>query len=487
MPSLSTHAITASNNAAKLPAKSNADNKPADGSPFGVMLAATAAQQTKQPAPKPAADDEHTVTAKKSDTANKDAQAAPKDNHDGVKAKTTGKDGKTADAKSADAKSADSKSADAKAADAKSADSKAADAKTAAAADAKNHDAANDADGADQTAPTQQQPAPVPQVQPPQPDASMLAMAQAGAAQSGAAQPVVADAAANDNANTDSSSNVGAVGANAGKAAAPAAAPPPPANIPGVQAAANDAGPQTPNLPSSGNGKIPSVASAAKSAASDSKSAPISDTSAKAAAPAADATQGQAAPAPSAAPAPQPAPAPTTNAAAIPALNFGTPVQDSPAPGLSGTVQVSSHAPDTQTTVNALAVTIAAKTQSGARQFDIRLDPPELGHVEVRLSIDANGKTEAHMTADQQDTLNLLQKDSSSLTQALRDAGLDVSNSGLNFSLRGQGQNDGQGGGFERGQRTGLTASRVLDAAQGATSAISFTGGMQDGRLDIHV
>ena len=458
------------------------------------MLAATAAQQSKQPAPKPAADDEHTAAVKKSDTANKDAQAAPKDNHDGVKTKTTGKDGKTADAKSADTKSADSKSAgakaDAKTADAKSADSKSADAKTADAADAKNHDAANDKDGTDQTdqtAQAQQQPAPVPQVQPPQPDASMLAMAQAGAAPSGAAQPGVADAAANDNADTDSSNDVGAVGANAGKAASPAAASPPDANSPGVQSAAKDAGPQTPNLPSSGNGKIPSVASAAKSAASDSKSGTISDTSAKAAAQAADATQGQAAPAPSAAPAPQPAPAPTTNAAAIPALNFGTPVQDNAAAGLPGTVQVSAHAADTQATVNALAVTIAAKTQRGARQFDIRLDPPELGHVEVRLSIDANGKTEAHMTADQQDTLNLLQKDSSSLTQALRDAGLDVSNSGLNFSLRGQGQNDGQGGGFERGQRTGLTASRVLDAAQGATSAISFTGGMQDGRLDIHV
>ena len=40
----------------------------------------------------------------------------------------------------------------------------------------------------------------------------------------------------------------------------------------------------------------------------------------------------------------------------------------------------------------ALAVEIAAKSQSGAKQFDIRLDPPELGRVEVRLSIDATGK-----------------------------------------------------------------------------------------------
>ena len=474
MPSLSTHAITASNNAAKLPAKANADNKPADSSPFGVMLAATAAQQTKQPAPKPTADDEHAVAAKKSDTANKDAQAAPKDSHDDVAAKNTGKDGKTADAKSADTKSADAGSADAKTADV---------------ADAKNRDAANDKDGTDQTAQAQQ-PIPVPQIQlpAPQPDASMLAMAQAGAAQSGAAQPGVADAAANDNADTDSGTDVGAVGKASGKDVSPAAAPAPDASIPGVQTATDGAVPQAPGLPSSGNSKIPSVASAAKSAASDSKSASIADTSAKAAAQAADATQDQAAPAQSAAPAPQPAPAPTTNAAAVPALNFGTPVQDSAAAGLSGTVQVSSHAADSQATVNALAVSIAAKTQSGARQFDIRLDPPELGHVEVRLSIDANGKTEAHMTADQQDTLNLLQKDSSSLTQALRDAGLDVSHSGLNFSLRSQNGQSGGDNGSERGSaRSSLTASRAIDAAQGVASAISFTGGAADGRLDIHV
>lgn len=94
--------------------------------------------------------------------------------------------------------------------------------------------------------------------------------------------------------------------------------------------------------------------------------------------------------------------------------------------------------------VNQFAVDIAAKSQSGAKQFDIRLDPPELGRVEVRLSIDATGKAEAHLSADQPQTLDLLQKDAASLTRALRDAGLNVAQDGLNFSLRNQqGQADG--------------------------------------------
>jgi flagellar hook-length control protein FliK len=135
--------------------------------------------------------------------------------------------------------------------------------------------------------------------------------------------------------------------------------------------------------------------------------------------------------------------------------------------------------------VNALAVQIAAKSQSGARQFDIRLDPPELGRVDVRLSIDATGKAEAHLTADHPETLSLLQKDSSTLTQALRDSGLDVSQRGLNFSLRGQNSQSGNdNGGQGRGPRSSLAATRQIDAVQTASS-ISYTGGAS--RLDIHV
>ncbi len=78
-------------------------------------------------------------------------------------------------------------------------------------------------------------------------------------------------------------------------------------------------------------------------------------------------------------------------------------------------IQVTTQPHDTAPTLPALAVEIAAKSQSGAKQFDIRLDPPELGRVEVRLSIDATGKLSAHLSADQPQTLSLLQKDASVL------------------------------------------------------------------------
>lgn len=153
-------------------------------------------------------------------------------------------------------------------------------------------------------------------------------------------------------------------------------------------------------------------------------------------------------------------------------------------PGIPQHVQVSAQAPAPN--MPALAVEIAAKSQSGAKQFDIRLDPPELGRVEVRLSIDAAGKASAHLSADQPQTLDLLQKDASSLTRALREAGLNVSQDGLNFSLRQQSHDGGtaqQGQGQGRNPQRGMTliATNSIDATPSSTS---WRG---DGRLDIRV
>ena len=136
-------------------------------------------------------------------------------------------------------------------------------------------------------------------------------------------------------------------------------------------------------------------------------------------------------------------------------------------------------------TVGALAVAISAKSQSGNKQFDIRLDPPDLGRVEVRLSIDTTGKVQASLSADQPRTLDLLKTDAPALTRALRDAGLNVAQNGLNFSLRGQSQ---QNSGNSFTPRSGRAAQSLI-----ATSSIgSVPGGANyqgpaDGRLDIRV
>ncbi|HEY4112981.1 MAG TPA: flagellar hook-length control protein FliK [Rhizomicrobium sp.] len=141
--------------------------------------------------------------------------------------------------------------------------------------------------------------------------------------------------------------------------------------------------------------------------------------------------------APQAAPAQQPA---IAVAAQVPSAN--------PAPRadvVSQPLPPASHAGAAIGTsdIDNLALRIASKIQLGDHHFDIRLDPPELGRVDVHLSVDATGRAEAHIVADKQQSLDVLQRDSGTLHKALKDSGLDVSHNSLNFSLKGQERGDG--------------------------------------------
>jgi flagellar hook-length control protein FliK len=99
-----------------------------------------------------------------------------------------------------------------------------------------------------------------------------------------------------------------------------------------------------------------------------------------------------------------------------------------------------------------LAVAIASRAQAGSSQFDIRLDPPELGRIDVRLDVNRDGQVTSHVTVDRADTLQLLQSQQPQLERALEQAGLKTADNGLQFTLRDQsfaGQNGGSGGGAQ--------------------------------------
>jgi len=112
----------------------------------------------------------------------------------------------------------------------------------------------------------------------------------------------------------------------------------------------------------------------------------------------------------------------------------------------------------------ALAIEIASRAKDGSRQFEIRLDPPELGRIDVKLDVDKNGQVSTHLTVDRPETLDLLRRDSQGLDRALQQAGLKTSDSGIEFSLRqqtadgsfqrnpGQGQPQPQAGGASAGE-----------------------------------
>ncbi|MBR0776609.1 flagellar hook-length control protein FliK [Bradyrhizobium diazoefficiens] len=97
--------------------------------------------------------------------------------------------------------------------------------------------------------------------------------------------------------------------------------------------------------------------------------------------------------------------------------------------------------------VSGIPVEIVAALHAGKTRFDIRLDPAELGRIDVRINVDRNGQVTSHLTVEKPETLSMLRQDAPQLQRALDDAGLKTGSNGLSFSLRDQnasGQNAGQ-------------------------------------------
>ncbi len=105
---------------------------------------------------------------------------------------------------------------------------------------------------------------------------------------------------------------------------------------------------------------------------------------------------------------------------------------------LAPNTPVSGMTPSPQFPVNAVAVHVAQQAQAGAKRFEIRLDPPELGRLEIRLDVSRDGQATTHLIVERAETLDLLQRDARHLERALQNSGLDVSKDGLTFSLKNQ-------------------------------------------------
>ena len=132
-----------------------------------------------------------------------------------------------------------------------------------------------------------------------------------------------------------------------------------------------------------------------------------------------------------------------------------------------------------------LAASIGKRLDARTSRFDVALNPLGLGRVDVRLEIDAHGRTTAALSFDRPEAATLLQSHAGELRAALSQAGLDVSPDALSFDVAanagGQGQagqgQAGQGGSGQDapgsgGRGAGLgafsSAAAALDAAPGA-------------------
>ena len=117
------------------------------------------------------------------------------------------------------------------------------------------------------------------------------------------------------------------------------------------------------------------------------------------------------------------------------------------------------HAAGAAVPLSGLAVEIAASVQSGKTHFEVRLDPADLGRIDVRIDVDRNGQVTSHLTVEKPETLSMLQQDAPQLQQALNDAGLKTSNGGLQFSLRDHSQS---GQNNSNNNQTGTQPQRLV-------------------------
>jgi flagellar hook-length control protein FliK len=158
--------------------------------------------------------------------------------------------------------------------------------------------------------------------------------------------------------------------------------------------------------------------------------------------------------------------------------------------GVDGTTAKAVHAAYQAPQLNLphFAFEIARQVQAGVSRFHIRLDPPELGRVDVRLDMDAGGNVNARMTVERSETLDLMQRDHRALERALAQAGLDMSKTNLEFSLK-QNPFDHRGGeGSHQGNHfDGRHDAPVVAEANQNVSTQYYRGAAAPGGVNIFV
>lgn len=141
--------------------------------------------------------------------------------------------------------------------------------------------------------------------------------------------------------------------------------------------------------------------------------------------------------------------------------------------------------------VSRFAARLAARANDGNSKFQMRMDPPSLGKVEVKLEVSADNRVHAMLRMEKPETLHDMQREADSLRKALIAEGYDVPADGLQFSLSDQGGQAWQGFGQENAMPTGsghlaakVMASAMQDQGMEVDTGLGFYR-MNDSRVDI--
>ncbi len=157
-----------------------------------------------------------------------------------------------------------------------------------------------------------------------------------------------------------------------------------------------------------------------------------------------------------------------------------------------------------------VTVAIRKGATEGTSQMHIKLNPVELGGIDIRMEVDADHHVRAILTIEKPETYDLLHKDAQHLQKLLEESGLKLADSNaIQYEQRSSslanntnssqdwlgsgwfGQEGGQAGRHAQND-SGYTAARHPggegdDAATTPVNLITYTHGQIDGRVNIRV
>lgn len=137
---------------------------------------------------------------------------------------------------------------------------------------------------------------------------------------------------------------------------------------------------------------------------------------------------------------------------------------------------------------SAVPVEIGLRALQGLKEFQIRLDPAELGRVDVKLEIGDDKSVNARVVVERVETLHLLQREARTLERAFEQAGLKAGEAGIDISLRDPGQQGRQGQAFEAEDVFGEAGrARAADAARIEAAIVPIRRTLHRGALDLSI
>lgn len=125
-----------------------------------------------------------------------------------------------------------------------------------------------------------------------------------------------------------------------------------------------------------------------------------------------------------------------------------------------------------QHVIDQIKVNITKAAKAGLDRVTIQLKPVELGRIEIKLEMSEDHKVRVTVTADNKDTLSLLQTDARTLERTLNDAGLRTDANNLHFNLRSD--TDAQSADGQNGRGTGKQNADGHAETAGETDDINY-------------